>query len=124
MIPARKFVAMRLVGRARDHSLRVGDAIQPTGTPTQAAAYLHDTVEDGILSLDAVRAMFGDRVAELVDAVTRRTGETYVAFIERVALDPDAVALKLADLRDNLRDLPADSTLRIRYLRAVARLEQ
>ena len=38
--------------------------------PIQAAAWLHDVVEDTPTSLDEVRALFGDIIAEIVDSVT------------------------------------------------------
>jgi len=48
-----------------------------------------------------------------VDRLTRRNGEPYAAYIERVAADPLARRVKLADLADNLAhnrdvDAPAD----------------
>ncbi len=38
---------------------------------------------------------------EAVEALTRREGEDYEAFIRRVAPNPIAREVKLADLRDN-----------------------
>lgn len=36
----------------------------------QAAAWLHDVVEDTLTSLDEIRTLFGDTIAEIVDSVT------------------------------------------------------
>lgn len=36
----------------------------------QAAAWLHDTVEDTPTTLDEIREFFGDKIAEIVDCVT------------------------------------------------------
>lgn len=75
---------------------------------------LHDTVEDGYLPKALLKW-------PALDAVTRRDGETYGAFIERAAKHPVGRKVKLADLCDNLRrgvDSPRPS-LRRRYLDAV-----
>lgn len=36
----------------------------------QAAAWLHDTVEDTLTTLDEIRDIFGDKIAEIVEGVT------------------------------------------------------
>jgi (p)ppGpp synthase/HD superfamily hydrolase len=68
----------------------------------KVAALLHDVVEDGHLSLDQLREM-GATEAQIraIDALTRRAGETYREFIERVRLDPIGRVVKLADIADN-----------------------
>jgi (p)ppGpp synthase/HD superfamily hydrolase len=66
------------------------------------AAALHDVVEDcGYLAAD-LAPEFGDTIADAVDALSRREGETYAAFIDRCALNPIARVVKLADLADNM----------------------
>lgn len=73
----------------------------------------HDLVEDGYAPRSWLR--WG-----ALDAVTRRTGEPYFAFIDRAALHPVGRAVKLADLCDNLRrNGGPPSRLRDRYLRAL-----
>ena len=49
------------------------------------------------------------RAVELVETLTRRKGEDYAQFIERVSHDRDALLIKLADLEDNMRDLDEGS---------------
>ncbi|MBQ4257206.1 MAG: bifunctional (p)ppGpp synthetase/guanosine-3',5'-bis(diphosphate) 3'-pyrophosphohydrolase [Oscillospiraceae bacterium] len=67
-----------------------------------AAALLHDVVEDTNTTLDDLIAEgFPPRVAELVDLLTRRENEAYFDYIRRLAKDPDAVKIKLADLAHN-----------------------
>jgi (p)ppGpp synthase/HD superfamily hydrolase len=93
------------------------------------AAVLHDVVEDTAWTLDDLRARgFPAGVLAAVDALTRRPGEAYDAFVERAAAHPVARRVKLVDLEDNL-DLrrldavTADDLERIdRYLRAFRRL--
>lgn len=71
------------------------------GEDMLCAAMLHDTVEDTNITLEEIRFGFGDEVAKLVDAVSRRD-ETYMDFIQRIkGSGPDAIALKLADIADN-----------------------
>lgn len=108
------------------HPVAVAEALRADGQPLEVvvAGLLHDTVEDTDVTLDEVRSRFGDEVAALVDAVTRRDDETYVEFVERVAVaGPGARALKRADVTHNLSDLPDDkASLRGRYERALGRL--
>lgn len=87
------------------------------------AAVLHDVVEDGGILLSYVELEFGARVAQVVDGVTRRKGETYREFILRAKSFGPSAVLKLADLNVNLshnHELPEDKkSLRFRYLAAI-----
>jgi (p)ppGpp synthase/HD superfamily hydrolase len=66
-------------------------------------AFLHDTVEDGHATLEQLRRLgFSERVIEAVDRLSRRKGESYEDFVERIAPSPLARAVKLADLEDNM----------------------
>jgi len=66
-------------------------------------ALLHDLVEDDHITFAALRRRkFPERILEAVDLLTRRKGESYEAFVERIAPDPLARAVKLADLEDNM----------------------
>jgi Guanosine polyphosphate pyrophosphohydrolases/synthetases len=69
---------------------------------TRIIAALHDTVEDGEgFSVGIVRRHFGDRIAAAVDALTKREGEDYDDYLQRVKSDELALKVKLADLKDN-----------------------
>ncbi|MCB1510644.1 MAG: HD domain-containing protein [Hyphomicrobiaceae bacterium] len=88
------------------HPLRMVSSlarIQTIDEATLCAAVLHDTVEDcdGV-RLGDILALFGSPVHRLVDALTRRKGEDYGEYIERVAVCQNATLIKLADLEDNL----------------------
>lgn len=111
------------------HPLRVMLACQ---TPeARIAAVLHDVVEDTAITLEELEGEgFPAEVLEAVAALTKREGEDYEAFIRRVAPNPIAREVKLADLRDN-SDLSriAEPTERDRerikkYKRAIAYLER
>ena len=72
-------------------------------------AMLHDTVEDGGVTLEDLRGEgFPGEVVEAVDRLSRRGGESYDAYMERASADPLAASVKMADLEDNmdLRRIP------------------
>jgi len=107
------------------HSLRVGLAGK---TPDQMiVGFLHDVVEDTDKTLDDL-AVWPDHIVVAVDALSRRDGEGYVAFIERIrAAGPLAIAVKRNDIADNLARidelLPEESVgLRRRYTHGLAYL--
>lgn len=68
-----------------------------------AAAYLHDIIEDvdGI-TYQTILSLFGYKIAELVSLVSKHPGESYDAFIFRIAQHPRAALIKLGDLQDNM----------------------
>jgi (p)ppGpp synthase/HD superfamily hydrolase len=66
------------------------------------AALLHDVVEDTALTLPDLReAGISDEVLAVLDLLTHRPGEPYMDYIRRLAPDPVARKIKLADLRHN-----------------------
>jgi (p)ppGpp synthase/HD superfamily hydrolase len=107
------------------HPLRV--AFSLVGVAPEAgviAALLHDVVEDTEMTLDDIDKVFGTYVAEIVDALTRRDGESYDDFIARVQEHPVATIVKIADIRDNLtRTESLPKSLAGRYGRALLRLD-
>ncbi|HVZ39472.1 MAG TPA: hypothetical protein VHI13_09355 [Candidatus Kapabacteria bacterium] len=81
----------------------LGVAARCRSTEEKIVAFLHDVVEDTSTTFDDLRAMgFPERVVVAVDCLTRRRGEYYTAFVERIAPNPLARAVKLADLEDNM----------------------
>ncbi|MBN2472042.1 MAG: HD domain-containing protein [Anaerolineae bacterium] len=90
------------------HPLRLMLAV--SGEDAQTAAVLHDVVEDTPVTLDELRAAgFAEAVVAAVDHLTRREGESYEAFIQRIKPHPLARRVKLADLRDNMDVLRLDT---------------
>jgi hypothetical protein len=66
-------------------------------------AVLHDSLEDTSVTLADLRgAGFSDEICEAVDCLTRRPKEQYDDMIARVAANPLARLVKLADLGDNM----------------------
>ena len=71
--------------------------------PERMAAVLHDVVEDTPYTLERLRALgYPEEVLGALDCLTRREGETYEAFIERIRPHALARRVKLADLEDNM----------------------
>lgn len=67
------------------------------------AGVLHDLVEDTPYTLEDLRRMgYPEPVIEALDCVTRRDGESYEEFIERVKPNALARRVKIADLEDNM----------------------
>ena len=109
------------------HPLRVMQGCETL--EQKIVATLHDVVEDSAITLDELRAAFGDAIAAAVDALTRRDGERYMEFIERCAANPLARAVKRVDLSDNMNldrlgrtPTDADGERRDKYARALERL--
>ncbi len=81
------------------HPMRV--ALRLRSPEAQVVGWLHDTVEDTALSLKEVEAWFGPDTAGAVDAVSRREGEAWEDYLERVRANPVARQVKISDLIDN-----------------------
>lgn len=85
-------------------------------------AVLHDVVEDTAYDVESIADWFGNWVAKRVDSLSRREGERYIEYIQRVKKDRYATVVKLADLRANLdpkRYLPGHAALYRRYGKAL-----
>lgn len=83
------------------HPFRVMLSLQDTTLQTVAA--LHDVVEDSEWTCDRLQSEgFSEEIVSAVDALTKREGEAYQAYLDRVAANALAVPVKLADLTDNM----------------------
>ncbi len=90
------------------HPVRVADKFDDDVRKT--VAVLHDLVEDDRATFLEILKLFGGRVGSAVNALTRRDDETYREYItRRVALNPIARDVKIADLEDNMADEPEDA---------------
>ena len=68
----------------------------------QVIAWLHDICEDTKTTIEEIEIKFGARVAFAVMALTKVECESYSDYLNRVAMNEDAILVKLADLRDNM----------------------
>lgn len=80
-------------------------------TDMKIAALLHDVVEDTEITLAEIHENFGEKVATLVDELTKKPVEGNRAFrteaeAQRLAMvSPEAQTIKYADIISNLRDI-------------------
>ncbi|REK19356.1 MAG: bifunctional (p)ppGpp synthetase/guanosine-3',5'-bis(diphosphate) 3'-pyrophosphohydrolase [Actinobacteria bacterium] len=102
------------------HPLAVALMLAETGldAPTVAAAFLHDTVEDTELTLEAIRQEFGDEIASLIDGVTKLDRVRYTnreqaqaatirKMVVAMAQDVRVLLIKLFDRLHNIRTVGA-----------------
>ena len=87
------------------------------GPTAVIAALLHDVVEDTDITLDEIRMVFGDRVATIVDGVTKiedvmllqqsesKQAENYRKILLSMCNDAYVIFLKLCDRLHNMRTL-------------------
>jgi (p)ppGpp synthase/HD superfamily hydrolase len=114
------------------HPARIAMAVRAEGyaDEVEAVAWLHDVVEDTDVSLDLLRSLgFSGAVVEAVDAISKRKGEKFEAYYERVKANPMALVVKWHDVADNadparLAKVAPDTRerLRAKYERAKALL--
>jgi hypothetical protein len=96
------------------HPRRVAKSLSEEGDVVMTAAFLHDVLEDTKVTEEDLRAQFTDEVVDAVVAVTRLPGETYMDFVRRSMKNEMGRKIKIADIKDNMRDLPEDHGLRKR----------
>jgi len=105
------------------HVIRVADAMD--NDTERAVAIMHDVLEHCGSAKRAntlyayIVKMYGVAVAAAVAALTRLPSEDYAEYIARVAENPLAVKVKLADIADNMRaerlvKLPPEVQTRLR----------
>lgn len=120
------------------HPIRMMMRLRTTDEELMQIAIAHDVWEDhghdicvpecAATYKDVIMADASERVKAGIDALTKRDDESYEEFIERCALNRDAVLVKLEDLRDNsditrLKGLrEKDFERMVKYQKAYARL--
>ncbi|MBN1192411.1 MAG: hypothetical protein JXA36_01775, partial [Coriobacteriia bacterium] len=110
-----------------EHALRVAARLDDEMAKT--VAVLHDVLEDTATTEAQLLAVFPEGVVRAVRALTRRDDESFETYYERVRSDPVALAVKYADIHDNLDpvrlrllDLDEASRLRRKYGEALVLL--
>ena len=114
------------------HPLRVALSVPPEA---RVVAVLHDVLEDTEVTEDDLReAGIGSTELEALRLVTKKLGEPYETFVERIATAGGeagrlARLVKKADTRDNLARMTPELRSREpdredRYKKALAQLEQ
>lgn len=102
------------------HPYRVAKSVLRAGGGlwTIIAALLHDVVEDSGIWLAEIRYNFGDKVADAVDALTHRKGESNNDYYRRILQNEIALRVKFHDIADNMDErrlsmLPAEMATRL-----------
>jgi len=97
------------------------------GTTSVVCALLHDVVEDTIYTLDDIKAIFGEKVAKIIDGLTKISGifdnntqslqaENFRKILLTLSDDVRVILIKLADRLHNMRTLqsmPKEKQLKI-----------
>ncbi len=93
------------------------------GTTSVLSTILHDVVEDTEYSIDDIKNMFGAKVAEIVDGLTKLSGDfdsrqasTLKKMLMTLSDDVRVILIKIADRLHNMRTLesmPAHKQLKI-----------
>ncbi len=110
---------MRLSGEPYlTHPMEVADILVQLkmDVPTIVTGLLHDTVEDTLTTVEEVRGIFGEEIADLVEGVTKiskisfrtseeRQAENFRKMLLAMARDIRVIMVKLADRLHNMRTL-------------------
>lgn len=99
-----------------NHPIAVAEIVRKNGGTDEmvAAAMLHDTIEDTQVTFGHIFSLFGDRVAEMVDALSNKAvpedGNREARFFINVkalreCLDMQSRVIKLADLIHNTESI-------------------
>jgi guanosine-3',5'-bis(diphosphate) 3'-pyrophosphohydrolase len=84
------------------HCLRVMEGVRHLGEDAMCAAVMHDLIEDTDYKMgDIIKLNFNGDVCHALAVLTHDEKISYDEYIKGIACDPMAVAIKLADLRDN-----------------------
>jgi (p)ppGpp synthase/HD superfamily hydrolase len=84
------------------HPLKVMHYLKSQDEELQCAALGHDVLEDTVVTEKDLReAGMSERVITTILAVTKRDGESYDEYKQRVFASTDAMKVKKADLRHN-----------------------
>ena len=104
--------------RAVRHATRIANKVEDRLKPI---AYLHDTIEDHPekVSIEMLRQEgFPSYVVDAVNLLTHQDGDSNNVYWAKIAPNPDAKAVKLADIDDNLSDQPSEYAKK-KYARAL-----
>jgi (p)ppGpp synthase/HD superfamily hydrolase len=87
------------------HCLRVMNSVDGD-EDVKCAAVMHDLIEDtDLYPSDLLSMGFSFKTVDLIFYLTHREGESYEEYIGFIKTHPEATAIKLADLEDNMNIL-------------------
>jgi metal dependent phosphohydrolase len=83
-----------------NHPLTVSNKL--SGEKDKIVALLHDVIEDTDVTVNDLReAGFSDEVVLAVSVITKKDGEDYEEYLNRVKQNPIALRVKIADMEHN-----------------------
>ena len=82
-------------------------------------AYSHDILEDTTMTLDDLRRLgYPKYVLDAVHLLTKQPNQEYWMYLQNMVHNPDAVKVKIADVRHNLNSTPTKKA-REKYIKAL-----
>lgn len=92
------------------HPKRVAHKLRDQSEAVRATAWLHDVLEDTPVTAELLTGSIPPEVVHAVEVLTHRTGESYDQYLMRLKMTGNEIALavKIADIEDNLADIPTD----------------
>lgn len=85
------------------HLNRLEEKLKNKNEEIRTVALLHDLLEDcPDWNKEVLKCFFWNSVVNAVDAITKRKGEKYEDYINRVQANRYATVVKIADLQDNM----------------------
>lgn len=105
---AKKWHAGQLYGEVdyfEGHVKKVAEAVAMHGGGEREVivAYLHDVIEDTEADIHEIAEIFGMRIAEAVEAITKRAGQERFDYLDQVLCDNIAKQVKIQDAIFNLQ---------------------
>lgn len=107
------------------HPLRVSEAFTNEEYVEKCVALMHDVLEDSDkYNYAEMVALFGSEIADALKMLCHEKGTSYEDYIENLRQNGTKVAIsvKIADMVDNLRDLPPGHKNIDKYRKALIRL--
>jgi len=84
------------------HCLRVMNNLNSNDEELNCIAVMHDLFEDtDYTQADLFKLGFSARVISAIESLTHKGDNSYEDYIKIIAINPDAIKVKLADLKDN-----------------------
>ena len=107
-----------------DHPARIA-ATFVDNPDLQSISFLHDVLEDSAVTEEYLRELFPDHIVDAVVAITKQDGQTYDDYLKHVRAKEMSLAVKLADIEDNvsrlgqLTDAATRERLSVKYQHAL-----
>ncbi len=100
------------------HPLSVANSFK-SDSELRCIAVLHDVLEDSSFTAkDLIKMGVPIQIVEVVKVLTHSDNETYDDYIARVAKNPKARQVKIADILDNMKD--CEPSKKAKYAKALS----